>query len=228
MNAGSLDAILACHHVVGAQHALPNSNDEDFYNEHQQAAGRDVPGSGLAACSKQEAAQDAASANEAATEAQAAADQAAAAARPPTLPSRLPTPPPPLLTLRPTLLPTPLLPRPTLLLAKPRTLPRLPKLPLSRPRTLLKKPEVITSFFTLFRKSRWFASGFAPLPLRRGIATRLHNGMNRLASPSIAVPETAMKIRPITTTLLAASCCWPWPPAGPGSRTGQAGRAAGR
>ena len=28
--------------------------------------------------------------------------------------------------------------------------------------------------------------------------------MNRLASPSIAVPETAMKIRPITTTLLAA------------------------
>ncbi len=51
--------------------------------------------------------------------------------------------------------------------------------------------------------------------------------MNRLASPSIAVPETAMKIRPITTTLLAGPLL-AWPPASPGGRTGQAGRAAGR
>lgn len=33
----------------------------------------------------------------------------------------------------------------------------------------------------------------------------LHDGMNRLASPSIAALETAMKTRPLTTALLAAS-----------------------
>ncbi len=96
----------------------------------------------------------------------------------------------PLLALPPTLLPPRLL-----------TLPRLPKAPPSRPRTLLKKP----------RSNHFFLQASLEKPLVRQRLflwppqPTLHTGVNRLASPTIPVLETAMNIRPITTSLLAAS-----------------------
>lgn len=143
--------------------ALPNSNDEDLHNEHQQAAGRDVPGSGpgrlleAGSCPRTPLLRPTKPPPKPRL---LPTRPPLLAPRPPTLPSRPLTPPPPLPTLRPTLLPTPPLLPPTPLLAKPRTPPRLPKLPLSRPRTLLKKPRSNHFFLHAVRKSRWFASGF--------------------------------------------------------------------
>lgn len=122
--------------------ALPNSNDEDSHNEHQQAAGRDVPGSGPGRLL------EAGSCRTPLLRPTKPPPKPRLlptrppllAPRPPTLPSRPLTPPPPLLTLRLTLLPRLALLPPTPLPAPLLTLPRLLKAPLRRPRTLLKKP----------------------------------------------------------------------------------------